>query len=44
MFAEKLKQRREELSLTQEELGASISEELSRQAVSKWERGKTCRK
>ena len=39
MFAEKLKQRREELSLTQEELGACISEELSRQAVSKWERG-----
>lgn len=28
-----------ELGLTQEELGASIDAELSRQAVSKWERG-----
>ena len=39
MFAEKLRQRRLELSLTQEALGASIDEELSRQAISKWERG-----
>jgi transcriptional regulator with XRE-family HTH domain len=37
-FGEKLKHRREELSLTQEEVGAYISEELSRQAVSNWER------
>ena len=36
-FGEKIKQRREELSLTQEDIGACISAELSRQAVSKWE-------
>jgi len=37
-FGEKLKHRREELSLTQEDVGAYVSDELSRQAVSKWER------
>ena len=37
-FGEKLRQRRDELGLTQEEMGANISSELSRQAVSKWER------
>ena len=37
-FGERLKERRNELGITQEELGASINEELSRQAVSKWER------
>ena len=37
-FGEKLKRRREELSLTQEDIGSYISDELSRQAVSKWER------
>ena len=37
-FGEKLRQRRDELGLTQEDVGANISAELSRQAVSKWER------
>ena len=37
-FGEKLKHRREELSLTQEDVGSYVSDELSRQAVSKWER------
>lgn len=37
-FGDKLKRRREELSLTQEDVGSYISDELSRQAVSKWER------
>lgn len=41
-FGEKIKRRREELSLTQDDVGAYIrvkrDEELSRQAVSKWER------
>ena len=36
-FGEKLRQRRDELGLTQEDVGANISSELSRQAVSKWE-------
>lgn len=41
-FARRLKERREELKLTQEELSFHIGEdngkELSRQAVSKWEK------
>lgn len=37
-FGERIKQRREELSLTQEDVSAFISTELSRQTVSKWER------
>lgn len=36
-FGEKIRQRREELGLTQEDLIANIGVELSRQAVSKWE-------
>ena len=40
-FGEKLRRRRDELGLTQEVLGAAINEELSRQAVSKWERDET---
>lgn len=40
-FGERLKKRREELKLTQEEVGAFINDELSRQAVSKWERDET---
>lgn len=37
-FGERIKQRREELSLTQEEVSAFINADLSRQSVSKWER------
>ena len=37
-FGDKLRQRRDELGFTQEDVGANISAELSRQAVSKWER------
>jgi len=40
-FGEKLKHRRESLGLTQEALSSTINEELSRQAVSKWERDET---
>jgi Predicted transcriptional regulators len=36
-FGEKIRQRREELSLTQEDIGVYFKDELSRQAVSKWE-------
>ena len=37
MFGEKVRSRREELGYTQEEVAALINEELSRQAVSRWE-------
>lgn len=39
MFPDKLKQRREEQGLTQEEVAAFFGEDCSRQSVSKWERG-----
>jgi len=38
-FGDKLKQRREEKGLTQEDVAAFFGEEFSRQSVSKWERG-----
>ncbi len=37
-FGERLKQRREEKGLTQEELASFLGDNLSRQSVSKWER------
>ncbi|WFF71818.1 helix-turn-helix transcriptional regulator [Proteiniclasticum sp. QWL-01] len=39
MFNVKLKQRREDKGLTQEEVAAFIGPDFSRQSVSKWERG-----
>ena len=39
MFPEKLRKRREELAMTQEELCARMGDDLSRQSVSKWECG-----
>lgn len=38
-FGEKLKERREEKNLTQDDVSAFFGEDLTRQAVSKWERG-----
>lgn len=38
-FGEKLKQRREEKELTQEDVAAFFGDDFSRQSVSKWERG-----
>lgn len=38
MFSEKLKQRREEKGLTQEEVASFFGSEFSRQSVCKWER------
>ena len=38
-FGDKIRERREELKMTQEELSSFVHEELSRQSVSKWERG-----
>jgi len=37
-FSEKLKQRREEKELTQEDVASFFGDDFSRQAVSKWER------
>ena len=37
-FGERLKRRREEKGLTQEEVASYFGEEFSRQSVSKWER------
>ena len=37
-FGEKLKQRREEKELTQEDVASFFGEDFSRQSVSKWER------
>lgn len=39
MFGEKLKARREEKGLSQEDVADFFGENFSRQAVSKWERG-----
>ena len=36
-FGERLKQRREGMGMTQEELAAHIDEELTRQSISKWD-------
>ena len=41
MFQDKLKQKREELSLSQEQLGELINAEISRQSISKWESGES---
>jgi transcriptional regulator with XRE-family HTH domain len=38
-FGERLKQRREEKGLTQEDVAAFFGTDFSRQSVSKWERG-----
>lgn len=38
-FGNKIRERREELRMTQEDLSSFVHEELSRQSVSKWERG-----
>ena len=38
-FADRIKEQREFLNLTQEELSYRIHEDLSRQSISKWERG-----
>jgi len=38
-FGELIKQRREELGMTQEELAVLMDKELTRQAISKWELG-----
>ena len=38
-FGEKIRKQREKLNMTQEDLSFSINEELSRQSISKWERG-----
>ena len=38
-FGNKIRERREELRMTQEDLSSVVHEELSRQSVSKWERG-----
>lgn len=37
-FGERLKQRRKEKGLTQEELASFLGDNLSRQSISKWER------
>ena len=39
MFGEKLKARREEKGLSQDDVADFFGEDFSRQAVSKWERG-----
>lgn len=38
-FGDRLKQRREEKSLMQEDVAAFFDDDISRQSVSKWERG-----
>lgn len=38
-FGERLKKRREEMGMTQEDLAARIDQELTRQSISKWEIG-----
>ena len=40
-FGEKLKQRREEKGLTQDNVAEFFGEDFSRQSVSRWERGET---
>ena len=39
MFGDRLKQRREEKGLTQEDVAAFFGDDCTRQSVSKWERG-----
>jgi len=41
LFGDRLKQRREEKGLTQEDVAGFFGEDLSRQSVSKWERGES---
>ena len=40
-FGDKIRERREWLKMTQEDLSSFVSVDLSRQSVSKWERGET---
>lgn len=40
-FGDKLRQRREEKGLTQDDVAAFFGAEFTRQSVSKWERGET---